>query len=457
MIANSRTIVQFSCTFVRAIAINRRSPDRTASTPPVKALRITGAVAASGWWLDAESYGLDRRGMASPRTPSAGHDGTTSAGPRTDHGKKSSRAVHAALPSAMRDAVDEFARHLAAERGRSAHTVRAYVADVVGLLDHAARMGARRPADLTIAVLRSWLARLRTAGAARTSMARKAATARTFTAWAHRDGRLPRDMGAALASPRPYRALPEVLRADQARSLVTAPGRDSAQAGTDKASTDKGGTESAGTKRARSGTESAGTERARSGIASPAGTDRSSDPSTSATPDAERADPIRLRDTVVLEVLYASGIRVSELCGLDIDDVDLSRRVLRVLGKGARERTVPFGVPAHRAIEEWLRHGRPALAVAASGAALLLGARGGRLNPTAARRIVAAWARAADLPHTSPHGLRHSAATHMLEGGADLRSVQELLGHASLASTQIYTHVSRERLRRVYDQAHPRA
>jgi len=177
-----------------------------------------------------------------------------------------------------------------------------------------------------------------------------------------------------------------------------------------------------------------------------------------ADPDAAaESDPGALRDGLLLELLYATGIRVSELCGLDLDDVDRERRVLRVFGKGAKERTVPFGLPADRAIDAWLRRGRPAVAHERSGPALLLGARGQRLNPTAARRIVRAWARAAGLPATSPHGLRHSAATHLLEGGADLRSVQELLGHASLASTQIYTHVSAERLRRVYDQAHPRA
>jgi integrase/recombinase XerC len=336
------------------------------------------------------------RGAASERSAA----GTRSA--KGTRGAAGTRAVHEALPDAMRDAVDEFARHLTAERGRSPNTVRAYVTDVVGLLDHAVRMGAHRPGELTIAALRSWLARLRTAGAARASMARKAATARTFTAWAHRDGRMDRDVGAALASPRPYRDLPDVLRADQARSLVTSPA------------------------------------------------------DAEATRDV-RPDPIGLRDAAVLEALYASGIRVSELCGLDVDDVDLSRRVVRVFGKGARERTVPFGVPAQRAIAAWLGHGRPALATPNSGPALLLGARGGRVNPSTVRQIVATWARALGLPHTSPHGLRHSAATHMLEGGADLRSVQELLGHASLASTQIYTHVSRERLRHVYDQAHPRA
>jgi integrase/recombinase XerC len=305
-----------------------------------------------------------------------------------------SQATYAALPEPMHSAVDEFAHHLASERGRSPHTVRAYVADVASLLDHATRMGLGTPAELTIAVLRSWLARLRSAGAARSSLARRAAVARTFTAWAHRDGRLPRDVGAALASPRPHRELPLVLRADQAEHLLAPP---------------------------------------------PA------------------PDVIQLRDMLVLELLYATGVRVSELCGLDVGDVDFSRRVIRVLGKGNKERTVPFGLPALAAIETWFARGRPAWENELSGAALLLGERGGRLNPTAARRVVRTWAQAAGLPPISPHALRHTAATHLLDGGADLRSVQELLGHASIASTQIYTHVSTERLRAVYNQAHPRA
>jgi integrase/recombinase XerC len=302
--------------------------------------------------------------------------------------------LHAALPEPMRDAVDGFARHLGSERGRSVHTVRAYVGDVVSLLDHAGRMGCTGPGELDLGVLRSWLARLRTTGAARTSLARRAAAARTFTAWAHRDGLLDRDVGVQLASPKAHRELPAVLRDDQAVALVEAP----------------------------------------------AG-----------------ADPVPLRDRLVLELLYATGIRVSELCGLDIDDVDRSRRVVRVLGKGNKERSVPYGLPADHAIGDWLRQGRPALATPRSGPALLLGAKGGRLQPTTARAVVARYAEAAGLPHVSPHGLRHSAATHLLEGGADLRSVQELLGHAALSSTQIYTHVSIERLRSAYRQAHPRA
>ncbi|MPZ25712.1 MAG: tyrosine-type recombinase/integrase [Micromonosporaceae bacterium] len=329
--------------------------------------------------------------------------------------------MHAALPPALREAVDEFARHLASVAGRSAHTVRGYVADLVSLFDHAARMGRTEPAELDLAVLRSWLARLRTAGAARASLARRAAAARTFGTWAHQTGRLPQDPAAALASPKAHRELPAVLRADQAAAIVTAPGdvgRQRAERGEARGQEARG--------------QAAGTR-------------------------AHPASPAMLRDRAVLELLYATGIRVSELCGLDRADLDRARRVVRVLGKGARERSVPYGVPAEQAVADWLRLGRPSLATPASGEALLLGARGGRLNPTVVRRLVARYARVAGLPATTPHGLRHSAATHLLEGGADLRSVQELLGHSSLGSTQLYTHVSVDRLRAAYRQAHPRA
>jgi integrase/recombinase XerC len=266
---------------------------------------------------------------------------------------------------------------------------------VISLLDHAAEAGCATPADLDILVLRGWLARRMAAGAARTSQSRRAAAARTFTAWAHRTGRAPTDAGAQLASPRAHRDLPTVLRSDQAADLVTAA------------------------------------------------------PPEAGTPEA-------LRDRAVLEMLYATGVRVSELCGLDLGDVDDARRVIRVFGKGAKERSVPYGIPAQHALDDWLRTGRPALSQG-DNRALFLGIRGGRLQQTVVRRIVAAAAQTAGLPHTSPHGLRHSAATHLLDGGADLRAVQDLLGHASLSSTQIYTHVSTERLRAAFKQAHPRA
>jgi integrase/recombinase XerC len=309
------------------------------------------------------------------------------------------REIHEALPAAMRAAVDEFGLHLALVDNRSAHTVRAYVGDVVSLLDHAAQAGCAAPADLDILVLRGWLARRMADGAARTSQARRAAAARTFTAWAHRTGRAPHDAGAQLASPRAHRDLPTVLRADQAADLVSAP---------------------------------------------PSGA------------ETEEAWALAVRDRAVLEMLYATGVRVSELCGLDLGDVDDARRVIRVLGKGAKERAVPYGVPAQHALDDWLGAGRPKLAQHGT-MALFVGVRGGRLQQTVVRRIVDAAAQAAGLPHTSPHDLRHSAATHLLDGGADLRAVQDLLGHASLSSTQIYTHVSTERLRAAFKQAHPRA
>jgi integrase/recombinase XerC len=229
-------------------------------------------------------------------------------------------------------------------------------------------------------------------------MARRAAALRTFCAWAHGAGLAETDPGQLLASPKARRNLPPVLRTDEAAQLMTA------------------------------------TE----------------------PPDPNSA--VALRDRLVVELLYASGIRVSELVGLDVDDVDRRRRVLRVLGKGSKQRTVPYGQPADRALERWLTSGRPQLATTDSGAALLLGVRGGRLDQRAVRAIV--HRRAAEVPGApdlGPHGLRHTAATHLLEGGADLRAVQELLGHASLATTQIYTHVSVERLRATYQRAHPRA
>jgi integrase/recombinase XerC len=169
-------------------------------------------------------------------------------------------------------------------------------------------------------------------------------------------------------------------------------------------------------------------------------------------------NPVALRDRAMLELLYASGIRVAELVGLDEGDLDLGRRLVRVLGKGSKERAVPYGTPAAEAVAAWQRRGRPLLQTPASGPALFVGVRGARIDPRVVRRVVhQAVGREPDAPDIGPHGLRHSAATHLLEGGADLRSVQELLGHASVATTQRYTHVSIDRLRRVYRQAHPRA
>jgi len=319
----------------------------------------------------------------------------------------------AALPADLAALLDRYQRFLAAERGLAAATVTAYTADVASLLEHLVRFtgaaagvgeaagvaaGAAAWVErLTLAVLRSWLAKLRTTGAARASLARRAAAARSFTSWAHRTGALTSDVGARLASPKPGRTLPAVLREDQAAALLA--------------------------------------------------------------PTLDPEDPVLARrDQAILELLYASGIRVSELTGLDVADVDRHRRVLRVLGKGSKQRTVPFGLPADLAVGQWIEDGRAALVTAESGSALFLGQRGRRMDPRAVRTLVhQRTAALAGAPELAPHGLRHTAATHLLSGGADLRTVQELLGHASLATTQIYTHVSAERLAAVYQQAHPRA
>ncbi|GIF34837.1 tyrosine-type recombinase/integrase [Actinoplanes utahensis] len=392
------------------------------------------------------------------------------------------RELHERLPPALREAVDEFGRHLAAVEGRSEHTVRAYVGDVVSLLDHAALEGRTTLADLDITVLRGWLAARMGAGSARASQARRAAAVRVFTGWAHRTGRSPDDPGAQLASPRAHRPLPTVLRADQAAALMTpaVPATRPDRAETREATGDTRARVHSGTA-TPDGAGPAGRAEPLSTTNHDDGTagDDGAEETPSATNQNEGAaegdgaeqadgsarsgggdgagDAVAIRDRAVLEMLYATGVRVSELCQLDRADVDHARQVVRVFGKGAKERAVPFGHPARRALDDWLRLGRPALITRASRDALFLGAKGGRLQQTVVRRIVANAARAAGLPHTSPHDLRHSAATHLLDGGADLRAVQELLGHSSLASTQIYTHVSTERLRAAFNQAHPRA
>ena len=305
-------------------------------------------------------------------------------------------AIRADLPSAMTGVIDSFERHLRLERNRSVHTVRAYVGDVVGLLDHLTRLGGATVGDLDLRILRSWLAKQRAMGSARSTLARRAASVRTFTAWAHTAGILQVDPGHLLASPRPHRTLPPVLGGDEAAALMDA--------------------------------------------------------------GSPGATPIGLRDRLIVEMLYATGMRVGEIVRLDIDDIDRGRRVVRVFGKGAKERMVPYGLAAERALDDWLRGGRAELAVAGSGAALLLGARGKRIDQRTVRRVVhERVSLVPGAPDVGPHGLRHTAATHLLDGGADLRAVQELLGHASLATTQIYTHVSVDRLRQTYSRAHPRA
>ena len=321
------------------------------------------------------------------------------------------------LPPRLAAALAAFERYLRAERSLSPHTVRAYTGDIRSLLEHASGNGIQTPGDLDLAQLRSWLAVQHSAGAARTTLARRGAAARTFTALAYRRGWLAADPGPRLGTLKTRRVLPHVLRQDEMEAVLA-------------------------------GLDAAGRRAEAVTTGGPAG----------AEPEQKAEAAVILRDAAVLELFYATGIRVSELCGLDADSLDHGRRTVRVRGKGDKERTVPVGVPALRAVSRWLAAGRPALATAASGPALFLGVRGGRLDPRTARRIVHERLRETGTTRDAgPHGIRHSAATHLLEGGADLRSVQEILGHASPATTQIYTHVSIERLKSSYRQAHPRA
>jgi integrase/recombinase XerC len=353
------------------------------------------------------------------------------------------------LPEPLANALAEFERHLRAERSLSAHTVRAYTGDITSLLDHACDQGVTEPSGLDLHVLRSWLAVQHESGAARTSVARRGAAARAFTAFAHRQGWLATDPGPRLGTLKTRRTLPHVLRQSEMKAVLS---------GLDAAARQA---ESAATGKARAGT----TDEAQAGAAGEAQAGAADDAQEGAAGEARAAASreiaVALRDAAVLELFYATGIRVSELCGLDLTSVDHGRRTVRALGKGGKERTVPVGIPALRALVRWQETGRPLLATeasGASGAAMFLGVRGRRLDPRTARRIVHTRFREAGASRDpGPHGIRHTAATHLLEGGADLRSVQEILGHSSPATTQIYTHVSIERLKSSYRQSHPRA
>lgn len=309
------------------------------------------------------------------------------------------RLASDSLPDGLAAYRERFVVHLRSVRGLSLHTVRAYRGDITTLLQYLADSGRDDLAALDLPVLRGWLGRQHRDGHKRSTLARRVAAARAFTAWAARAGVLQSDPGPRLVAPRPRRALPAVLHPEQAAAALEATQRGAAE-----------------------------------------------------------ADPLALRDHAAVELLYATGIRVAELCGLDLGDLDQPRRLIRVLGKGAKERAVPYGLPAQRALLRWLAEGRPALAGPHSGSALFLGARGGRIDQRIVRTVVHdAVGAVPDAPDMGPHGLRHSAATHLLEGGADLRTVQELLGHATLATTQLYTHVTVERLKAIHDRSHPRS
>lgn len=303
----------------------------------------------------------------------------------------------------LHDAAEEYARTLAEVRRLSPATVRAYRAD---LTDLCAATGDVDVRDVDLETLREWLWRATQRGDARSTIARRTSTAKGFFFWASEQGLVPEDPALRLVAPKRGRTLPKVATTDAMSAVLDHAGAQAAQSG----------------------------------------------------------DPVALRDHAVLELLYGSGIRVSELCGLDVGDLDRDRRTARVLGKGSKERVVPFGGAAARAVDAYLVRGRPVLAArrvdpqaSQTVSALFLGSRGGRLGTRAVYDLVAGVFGPALGGSVGPHTLRHSAATHLLDGGADLRAVQEILGHASLGTTQIYTHVSSERLAATYRLAHPRA
>jgi integrase/recombinase XerC len=293
-----------------------------------------------------------------------------------------------------------FTRHLTSERDLSSHTVRAYIGDLESLLAHLETLNVSEISQMELNHLRSWLANQQIKGGARTSLSRRTTTIRLFTKWAVKNKYLAKDVGSTLVTPKGHRTLPDVLEIEDAKIAMD----------------------------------------------------------SMVTRAAEEETPLSLRDVAIVEMLYATGARVGELCGLDLNDVDYDRQTIKVLGKGNKERTIPLGNPAVRALTLWLKQGRDQIATENSGSAVFIGARGKRIDQRAVRTVVyEALSAIEGIERMGPHALRHSAATHLLEGGADLRTVQEILGHASLATTQIYTHVSTERLQKVFKQAHPRA
>ena len=272
--------------------------------------------------------------------------------------------------------------------------------DLTSLLEHLVNSGLSDISQLQLVHLRSWLANQQVKGASRTTISRRAVSVRLFTKWALKNKYIASDVGASLATPKGHRTLPEVLGTDDAKTAMD----------------------------------------------------------SMATRAAEDETPMTLRDVAMVEMLYATGARVAELCGLDLGDIDYNRQTIQVLGKGNKERVIPLGNPAMRALKKWLDDGRQELLNEKSEKAVFLGARGKRIDQRAVRTVVyEALSAIEGIERMGPHALRHSAATHLLEGGADLRTVQEILGHASLATTQIYTHVSTERLQKAFKQAHPRA
>ena len=317
--------------------------------------------------------------------------------PSGGHGTGGQDGATEALPALAGHAV-EFLRVLSAERNLSEHTIRAYCSDLGNLVEFLGRMGLSEPAAVDHLALRRWLAQLQVRGYARRSIARRAAACRSFFSWLAQRGFVAASPAAALATPKLERRLPAILTPGEVDALIES---------------------------------------------------------------APNDEPVGLRDRAIVELLYDTGIRVSELCGIDLDAVDLVAGRVRVMGKGGKERMVPVAPPGVDALERYLAGPRSWFVrrqtPPGDRRALFLNRRWKRIGSRDVRALVERYVRALGVRHASPHTFRHSFATHLLDGGADLRAVQELLGHADLATTQVYTQVSRERMRAVYDQSHPRA
>ncbi|RBP98769.1 tyrosine recombinase XerC [Bifidobacterium xylocopae] len=317
--------------------------------------------------------------------------------------------------------LEAFTDHLTHVEGESANTVKAYRSDLVAFLNFLRLRGLDDLGQVTIETLRSWMAH-ESRGRSRATLARRTVSVRRFFAFLADRGLIDKDPAATLATPRIPDRLPQVLSEEEAGRMMEEAGREAGRGPGSEAHGRDCGVEGGG----RSVKEKA----------------------------------LACRDRAIVELLYATGMRVAELTALDQKDVDFQSRTVKVMGKGSKERVIPFGLPAAHALEDWLGQGRPGLAARSSGMggpALFLGARGGRIGQRQVRDAVHRISADADLPSISPHALRHSAATHLLDGGADLREVQEMLGHSSLRTTQRYTHVSIDQLRQRYDLAFPRA
>ncbi|MEY4320787.1 MAG: hypothetical protein RLZZ471_728 [Actinomycetota bacterium] len=302
------------------------------------------------------------------------------------------------MTNQLKTAAAAFADYLQSARGYSKHTVKAYETDVLDLVIWLEKQEVSGIADISLDLVREWLYELDQKGLTKTTLARKSAAIRAFSAWLAKTNEIDVDFAQRLKSPKTGRSLPKVVSRETLNEIFE-----------------------------------------------------------KLQPKATADNPNGIRDLLSIELLYASGCRVSELVGLNLEDVDYSRNILRVMGKGAKQRMVPFGLPAREALDMWIKVGRAQIANEKSGQALLVNSLGKRLGVRQVYALVASLLEGTPTGVAGPHSLRHSAATHLLDGGADLRAVQELLGHSSLGTTQIYTHVSVERLKSGYQKAHPRA